>query len=117
MGEYVDCVEAYEATLGAYIQSAVADYPELGGIMFALFGFLWVHSTYGNYPLCTSIDSSTGELVQYNIDAADMAAMDLNECSTNELSACSADCASSKDKMEDAYCFSDCMALCYSSVV
>jgi hypothetical protein len=113
--EYTDCVESYEASLGAYIQAAIVDMPDLAPMMFALFGFLWVHSTYGNYPLCTDLDGTTGELIEFNIDAADEAAIYRNECSNSELMACEADCSSSKAKKEDSYCFWECSMGCYST--
>jgi hypothetical protein len=120
--EYTDCVAAYETTLSAYVQAMIVDLPVLAGISYMVFGFLWVHSTYGNYPLCTDLDTSTGEIVETNVDAADKAKVDKNDCSSTYISYCETSCsytvASSRRKLVgaedglDPWCLDECMYAC-----
>lgn len=109
--EYVDCVEGYEATIGAYYQNAVVDFPEIGGIAFMLFTFTWVHSTYALYPLCTDMQSD-GTIEAVNIDSSDIASITVSECTGSELTYCETSVCSSKK--DDPWCVHECMMdTCY----
>jgi hypothetical protein len=55
------CSFAWWMTVDAYWGQAYLDHMEGNGILFT---FTWVHSTYPNYPLCLSVDSS-GELESF----------------------------------------------------
>jgi hypothetical protein len=103
--EYVDCVEAYEATLSSFIQMSIIDAPKFMGLMFT---FTWVHSTYGMYPLCTGKDGSGG-VTSVNVDSTDTAGMITNECSTSEIATCKTSC----DTDSSGDCMWDCMYSCF----
>jgi hypothetical protein len=118
--EYTDCVASYEVTLSTYIQNSIVDMPEVGALSYMVFGFNWVHSTYGQYPLCTSLDSSTGEITMTNIDSADLAKVDTNECDSSWITYCESECSYSAARRRlaplakglDPYCLEDCMEAC-----
>jgi hypothetical protein len=113
--EYTDCVAGYEATLGAYIQSAIIDIPELSGLAFALFGFLWVHSTYGNYPLCT--EASGGKILSTNVDSSDEAKVEImSDGCGSTITQCQADCNDEAD-YSNYDCFDECTYSCFTTSV
>jgi hypothetical protein len=113
--EYTDCVAGYEATLGAYIQAAIIDQPVLSGISFALFGFSWVHSTYGNYPLCADMESD-GTVKSTNVDSSDLALIEKNMCSSSAIAQCETDCNDSSD-YSNWDCFDECTYSCFYASV
>jgi hypothetical protein len=109
--DYNNCVSSYEATLGAFIQNAIIDMPDVGAF---LFSFSWLHSTYGHYPLCTDTDTS-GNIVEINVDASDRSAVEKQDCSATAITTCSNGCKSGA-KYSNPWCMEDCMweAGCYS---
>jgi hypothetical protein len=113
--EYTDCVAGYEATLGAYIQSAIIDLPEVSALAFAVFGFTWVHSAYGNYPLCT--ESSGGKILSTNVDSSDEAKVEImSDGCGSTISQCEADCNDEAD-YSNYECFDECTYSCFTTSV
>jgi hypothetical protein len=107
--DYQLCVLGYEATLSTYIQNAIIDMPDLGAFVFT---FSWVHSVYGYYPLCTSMDSS-GDIIEMNIDSADTAGVNkMDGCSGAAVTTCANSCSTD---YSNPWCMEDCMeaAGCY----
>jgi len=111
---FASCVGDWHATTSNWLNAALHDtHGIVWGLIPFFFGFTWVHSTYGFYPLCTSTDSS-GNIV--NVCPGRTDANLLHSCTQAQMTALAQFCFRGGYK-EDGLCIyngidNNCMAKC-----
>jgi len=111
---FAACASDWYATTAAWLNAAMVD---ATGIMWAItpfmFGFTWVHSTYGFYPLCANRDGN-GDFTNFCADKHDPNW--LHSCTQDQLTALSTFCIR-PGYIDEGHCYArgidnSCMAIC-----
>jgi hypothetical protein len=81
--DYTDCVGDWYETFSTYWDRALIEMPYSLGMMFT---FTYVHSTYGLYPLCITLDPETGTPVSQGNTGGET--IDQPTCTMAQIDAC-----------------------------